>query len=141
MGYDLKPIRPKKKDLEWFHFNCWSWLILMEYCGTYWPSYHGNGGYYMPHNNTNDKRYEGHSYPPITTNDGFKVTAIESRVMARIASNLARIQRCLPDTLEEYEMQGLKGRPGMPIWMHRGYVERFEEFSEWVQKCQGFRIF
>lgn len=128
MGYDLEP---SNKKADWFHFGALSWPVLLEACGYLWPAIQNGGQWYCVFGV--DKRMpKGHTYPEIITNDGFRVTAEEGRIMARVARNFVAIQRSLP------EVRG----PGdeWPVAIRDDFVDKFDAFATWAEKARGFRI-
>lgn len=153
MGYDLKP---KNKNLDYFHFGAFSYPVLLEACGYLWPFILDGGRYYSVPDI--DKRFDG-EYPRILTNDGFRITASEAKIMARCARNFVAIQRTLPDKnmgtgfscqntfkkedLIDSLMRGLSGaNPGpWPKKIRSDFVDKLEKFAEWAEKSQGFRIY
>lgn len=69
---------------------------------------------------------EGDDYPRLISNDGFRVTAEEARIIARIAGNYCAYQRLLS--------------PGDEGKIREDFVEKFERFAEWLPKSRGFTI-
>jgi hypothetical protein len=101
---------------------------------------------------------EGDDYPRILSNRGFPVTALEAKIMARIARNLVVIQRSLPEenrpesaaqatgviTKEDIlpaMMRGLFGGEKVwPVKMRDDFVDKYEAFAPWAEQSRGFRI-
>jgi hypothetical protein len=151
MVYDLSP---NNKELKVFRLS--GWAHLLEQCGAYFSCMSQGARWYM----LRDERMTTHyhdinddgeaelirdsDYPAIICNCGFEVTEEEAKVLARIARNYAAIQRTLPALTEEER--------GMPITtpsylrpfpqpIRDDWVENFEQFAEWAEQSQGFKIF
>ena len=152
MGYDLQP---KNKDAGDFHFGAFSFPVLLEACGYLFSAIQSGGRWYCAFGS--DERM-GDTYPMILSNDGFKVTAKEAKIMARIARNFVTIQRTLPD---ENTSDGIEGKaefkrddvlalmqramhptapPKWPTKIRTDFTDRFEQFAEWAEKSEGFEI-
>jgi hypothetical protein len=116
MGYDLKP---REKDIDWFHFNIWGWGQLMRYVGcanAIGLKFSADGRYsYIP-----DK--QGNS--PML-NDGFYVSAQQARTMAKIA----RAWVAEYTHSAAYEMN-----------MDRQWENKVLKFAEWAEKTRGFWV-
>ena len=133
MGYDLSP---KNKDLDSFHFGAFSWPHLLEQCGYLFTVVQNGGRWYCAFGT--DKRM-GDTYPMLISNDGFKVTAFEAKVMARVARNYALVQGTLEAPPEQKEPCWL-GNNDWPQKIRDDWPKRFEEFADWADKSGGFRI-
>lgn len=134
MGYDLAP---RNKELESFHFGAFSFPVLLEACGYLWPAIHGGARWYMI--GGVDPRLGG-SYPAILSNDGFRVTALEARIMARVARNYVAIQRSLGP---EYAVDDWAKPEYQRVWPRKirdDFVDRFEAFAPWAERSGGFAI-
>lgn len=153
MSYDLAP---RNREADYFHFGAFSWPVLLEACGYLFPVIHHGGRYYMAYGI--DPREDG-TYPGILANDGFRVTAEEARIMARMARNFVAIQRTLP---EENQEQSVVNRPEgvnreqlmalltrtvsgtdaqpWPRKIRTDFVDRFEQFAAWAEKSGGFSV-
>lgn len=151
MSYDL---RPRNKDVEEFKFGAFSFPVLLEACGYLFSCIQDGGRWYCAFGN--DKRM-GDSYPLILSNDGFKVTDEEARIMARIARNFVTIQRTLPDENKTQDMRSQKSmnrdslrmmidamhgnKPGpWPVKIREDFTDKFERFAEWAERSGGFSI-
>jgi len=152
MGYDL---RPKNAEAGDFHFGAFSFPVLLEACGYLFPAIHSGGRWYCTFGT--DPRMGDH-YPLILTNDGFRVTAEEARIMARIARNFVAIQRTLPDenagggvesqaSFKREDVVALMQRamhpsapPKWPTKIRTDFTDNFEKFAEWAEKSSGFEI-
>ena len=152
MGYDFRPVNPDAGD---FHLGAFSFPVLLEACGYLFSSVNRGGQWYCAFGN--DPRM-GENYPMILSNDGFKVTEEEAKIMARIARNVVLIQRTLPDEnlgegyaskpsfkREDVEKMLMKAmsdaEPGpWPIKIRADFVDKFEKFADWMEKSGGFEI-
>lgn len=155
MGYELSP---RNKGVEGFSIGAFSFPILLEACGYLWPMVQNGGQWYCAFG-TDPRMPQGDTYPRLISNDGFRVTAEEARIMARVASNYVAIQRSLPDEqpkavgisgqsefrkddVLEILMRGMSGgtKDPWPKKIREDFVARFAEFAEWAPKSGGFRI-
>ena len=135
MGYDL---RPRNKALKTFYLGAFSFPVLLEACGYLWPCINKGPKWYCVFGV--DKRMpKGQTTPHLITNDGFRVTAQEARIMARTARNFVAIQRSLPDQ----EGQDIFVPAALEHWPRKirdDWVEKFEAFAEWAEQSRGFAI-
>lgn len=139
MGYDLIP---SNRKLEPFHFGSFSFPILLEACGYLYVCIHKGPRWYCVFGE--DKRMPiGDDYPRIVSNDGFRVTAEEARIMARIARNYVIIQEKLPEENRgiEEDTSLLKSVQPWPLKIRDDFTEKFAKFSEWAPKSRGFKIY
>ncbi len=127
MGYGLSP---NNNELDSFHFGAFSFPVLLEACGYLFPCIHDGGSWYCAFG-TDERMPTGDTYPRLLSNDGFKVTAEEARIMARVARNFVAIQRTLPD---------YGGKENWPIKMRTDFTDKFEQFAEWAEKSEGFAV-
>lgn len=117
MGYDLVA---RNKEAGDFYMGAFSFPIIIEACGSFFPCIrspkkeHYGKWLWMP-----SKRMGYYEFPMIMTNDGFKVTAAEAKVMARCARNYADLRE---DNWRE------------------DFVEKFRDFADWAERSGGFRI-
>jgi hypothetical protein len=152
MGYDFRPVKSEAGD---FHLGAFSFPVLLEACGYLFSSVHRGGQWYCTFGT--DPRM-GDSYPLILSNDGFKVTEEEAKIMARIARNYVAVQRSLPD---ENLGIGMDSKPSFkredvmnllvnamhdnkpekwPRKIRTDFVDKFEKFADWMEKSGGFEI-
>lgn len=157
MGYDLKPTNTKAGP---FHFGAFSFPVLLEACGALFPCIHNGGQWYCAFG-VDPRMPQGDDYPRILSNDGFRVTRDEARLMARIARNYVAIQRSLPDpTPEELASAGVRqkvsfkredvealllramsgAREHWPQKIRPDFTDQFERFAEWAERSKGFEI-
>lgn len=153
MGYDLKA---NNSEQGWFKAGAFSFPILLEACGYLFPCIQNGGKWYCAFG-VDERMPEGDTYPRLISNDGFKVTAEEARIMARIARNFVAIQRTLPDENEtddarsksEFTREDVAkllvqkmhgGQEHWPVKIRADFVDKFEKFAEWADKSEGFAI-
>jgi hypothetical protein len=156
MGYDFTA---KNKAAGDFHLGASSFPVLLEACGYLFSSIHHGGQWYCAF--CADARM-GKEYPMILSNDGFKVTAGEAKIMARMARNYVAIQRTLPEENMSEGIAGTKGKEGFrredlertliavmndvrpdekwPRKIRADFVDKFEKFAEWAENSGGFEI-
>ena len=154
MGYDFTP---KNEDAGRFHLGAFSFPVLLEACGHLWPSIHHKGQWYCVWG-ADPRMPEGDTYPGLISNDGFEVTEEEAHIMARMARNLVLIQRSLPD---DHVVDDLRSKNSMnredvikalergmyggghekwPVKIRPDFMDKFEQFAEWLDKSGGFVI-
>lgn len=126
MSYTLKA---KNKELDHFEFGAFSWPILLEACGYLFPSIHKNGKWCAVFG-TDSRFPDNAQYPGIIANDGFRVTADEARIMARIARNFVNMQWATKATEDN----------AWPVKIREDFTDRYEAFAEWAIKSGGFTI-
>jgi hypothetical protein len=157
MSYDLAPTNKKAGT---FSFGAFSFPILLDACGYLFPCIHNGGQWYCAFG-VDPRMPQGDTYPRILSNDGFKVTANEARIMARVARNLVAIQRSLPDPSpeelagagiqqkmefkrEDVEAMLLRAMSGAkehwPLKIRSDFTDKFERFAEWAERSGGFEI-
>lgn len=153
MGHDLYA---NNKSLEPLHMGS-AWIHLLEQCGTYFPFVSQGARWYMPYDQrmtTHFHEPEGDAngerapvidkhYPAIICNCGFEITEEEAKVLARIARNYAAIQRTLKEPPEE-ELNVPITTPNylkpFPKYIRRDWVELYEQFAEWAEQSNGFKV-
>ena len=135
MGYDLQP---RNKELEQFYLRAFSFPVLLVICGYLWPCIN-RGPKWCCVFGVDERMPKGQTSPTLITNDGFRVTAEEARIMARMTRNFVAIQRSLPDQ-EEQGMSTLGYLEHWPRKIRDDWVDRFEAFAEWAEQSQGFKI-
>lgn len=122
MGYDLVA----NNNIDQYEFGAFSWPLVLEACGYLFPAVQlAQGGWEMAGNAGElDVRFADVTYPLILTNDGFKVTDEEARIMARCARNYVAIKRSYPEDER----------------MRSDFLDRIEAFADWAEKSGGFAI-
>ena len=153
MGYDLIA---RNKSADTFHFGAFSFPVLLEACGYLFPCIHNGSRWYCVFG-VDPRMPKSDKYPRVLSNDGFKVTAEEAKIMARIARNYVEIQHSLPDSNETQDMRsksvfakddveklmnamhGNKDEP-WPVKIRTDFAAKFAEFAEWAEKSGGFEI-
>lgn len=139
MGYDL--IGKNKKNGD-FSFGAFSFPVLLEACGYLFPCIHNKAQWFCVFG-VDERMPKGDDYPRILSNDGFKVTAEEAKIMARMARNFVIIQ-------EELGKEKQKDFPFATPILHKNdwpmkirddFVEKFRRFADWAEKSDGFKIY
>ena len=130
MGYDLSA----RHDIEYFHLGAFSWPILLEAFGYLFPEIHKDGKFLFL--TGADERYDSGT---LGSNDSFRVTANEARIMARMARNYVAIQRALEPQESVDIFQPCYMQP-WPKKICEDFVDKFEKFAEWAERSGGFTI-
>lgn len=123
MGYELVP----NNNIEQYKFGAFSWPLVLVACGYLFPAVKlENGGWEMAGNaNELDARFPADiTYPLTLTNDGFKITDEEAKIMARCARNYVAIKRGYPEDER----------------IRSDFLDRIEAFANWAEKSGGFSI-
>lgn len=124
MGYDLIANNKKCED---FHFGAFSFPVLLEACGYLFPCIQHKGQWFCVFGK-DERMPKEDDYPRLISNDGMKITKEEAKIMARIAENFVIIQRKLENDSK------------WPIKIREDFINKFEKFSEWAPKTNGFEI-
>jgi len=138
MGYDLYP---SNKELEEFHFGAFSWSFLLEKIGLIIGTGRGvePGSYsYLPDKYGRDPN----------SNDGFRVTAKQSKALAMAAQGLASNEKFIQkewDKMpkEEKERKEKANQDFDKLYrtpIRKDWIERVEKFAVWAYKSRGFSI-
>ena len=135
MGYDLMP-RNKKAGTFWL--GIFPFQILQEACGYLWPCISKGVRWYCVFG-ADPRMPVGDNYPRLLSNDGFRITAEEARIMARIARNFVEVQRSLSDERTPSDLTPVHLWP-WPIKIYTDFVDKFEQFADWAERSQGFAI-
>jgi hypothetical protein len=136
MGYDL---HANNQELDSFHFGAFSWIHLLEQCGTYFVCLNQGPKWYCVFEA--DERM-GTDYPELISNDGFPVTSEEAHVLARIARNYVAVQNTLGDDAKLDDSDFMKPAV-MQVWPRKyreDWNDLFIRFAEWADKSDGFQI-
>lgn len=151
MAYDLKP---NNTELAWFRLG--SLPHLLEQCGAYFTCMQHGARWYTVWDERMSRHYHENAegerewvmlrdYPAILCQcGGFEVTEEEARVLARIARNYAAIQRTLDEPSEEEKIQPIDTPDFLkpfPQWMRRDWIQQYEDFADWAEQSQGFKIY
>jgi hypothetical protein len=140
MPYDLIP---RKQLVPMFSFGIMSWPVLLEQFGMMFPFMQFHGRWFFV-SGADERFHSTHSMPQVITNDGFRVTAAESRMMAQMTRNFVHVQR----QLERIEEKA----PFPPDWhfeskhwpnylkVHDEWIDKCATFAEWAEQSGGFKI-
>lgn len=128
--------------------GAFSWLFLMDHVGLLWPVVFKGPRWYMV--TGIDPRIQG-GYPEPISNSGLRVTAEESRYLARIAKNLAEMndfasKKTPPDnekneTFGKY-IDGVYYHTEEPVFrtFRDDWTDLFRKFSNWALSSSGFTV-
>lgn len=121
---------PKNKHQEKFEMSLWAWGLLSEEAfGTYFPVLSKNGNAYFLEEV--DERFEENNYGIVPMDrEGFYVTDVEAKVLARMINYYARLQL----SLNENEAVNKKGYHVI----RKDWAEHYKGFAEWLKTCEGF---
>lgn len=134
MGYDLKP---KNKKIESLPVGGFSWPMFLQETGMGYVLGYGAGmraGSYVYQNGNNGSP---------SSNDGYKVTSMEAKMMAVIARGFVSVQRFVNKEWEEVPKAELPNYEASPYYrkkMHEDHLEFLEKFADWAEQSGGFTI-
>jgi len=138
MGYDLSSRNKEAGDFYMGAFS-WSWMI--------------NAGVGLVIGTGPAKNPASYSYTPDAkgaspqTNDGYRVTAEQARMMAAAARGLVNVERFIA---KEWEQMSEEDRKLDTEWNERSkiyrtpvrddFIDKAAAFAEWAEKSGGFAI-
>jgi hypothetical protein len=140
MGFDLNP---KNKELDSLTVGGLSWPLFLQETGMGYVLGYGTGfkpGTYVYNNKNNGS--------PVS-NDGYKVTSTEAKMMAKVARGYVSVQRYVNKEWEELTEEQVKEcelsneRHSFKIYrpkMHEDHLKWLEKFADWAEKSKGFSI-
>jgi hypothetical protein len=140
MGYDLNP---KNKQLNSLYIGVFSWPMFLQETGMGYVLSYGTGfkpGSYVYSNNNNGS--------PVS-NDGYKVTSLEAKMMAKVARGYVFVQRYVNEEWEQLSEEMVKDceqtNNRHSFKMYRGKMDEdhlifLEKFADWAEKSKGFTI-
>lgn len=134
MGYDLNP---KNKKIESISVGAFRWPILLQETGMGYILWYGTGfksGTYVYQNGNNGS--------PVS-NDGYKVTANQAKMMAAIARGYVFVQRHVNqewDALSPEDFEYWEKSQYVRKKMHEDHLIFLEKFADFAEKSGGFSI-
>ncbi len=136
MGYDLMP---KNKEAGSPHGMLFTWPLILNETGACYLLGYGNNtvdiGSYV---------YNGSRGPgsPVS-NDGFKVTASEAKVMAKLFRGYVFVKRFIReewDKKTEDEKNRILSYKTCKEQPSKEFIDKVESLAEFCEKSGGFRI-
>ena len=139
MGYTLKPIN---KECESIDFGAFSWPIMLQDTGMGYIL-----GYGQAKNPAQYVYQNGNMGSPVS-NDGYKVTATEAKMMARIARGYISVKEFINKewaelSEEDREREKNFKYEGKLLYMPETgekFLEQLRKFADFAEKSKGFRI-
>lgn len=139
MSYDL---HAKNKNVESIRIGAFSWPIMLQDSGMGYVLGYGKSrvpGEYVYLNGNNGS--------PVS-NDGYRVTSEEAKIMAKIARGYVSVKRFINDQWEaldeaeriESEQLKINGKPLYEQQTGDGFLELIEKFAEFAERSGGFCI-
>lgn len=140
MGYDLYP---NNKEINGISIGALSWPMYLQETGMGYVLGYGTGfkpGSYV--------YSQGNNGSPVS-NDGYRVTATEAKMMAKVARGYVAVQRFVNkewEALPEAELkyyENAKSLGEQPLYrgkMHEDHLVWLEKFADWAEKSKGFNI-
>lgn len=139
MGYDL---RAKNKEVSEFSLGAFSWPMYLQDTGMGYVLGYGAGlspGTYVYSTGNNGSPH---------SNDGYKVSSSEAKIMAKIARGYVSVQRFVnkewdsltPEDRKMREETNAKGLRVYRPYMHEDHLKKLEAFAEFAEKSKGFTI-
>jgi hypothetical protein len=147
MAYDLYA-----NNTELSHFHTQGWTHLLAQFGTYFPFITQGAQWYALFDGRMDIHHHPtepesdvviEPYPSILCNcGGFEATEEEAKVLARMARNYVSIQRTLDET---HRLDPMDNIPyylrKFPQKIRSDWVDNYEQFADWAEQSQGFKIY
>lgn len=138
MGYDLIPIN---KQIKCISVGAFSWPIYLQDTGMGYVLGYGAG--FKPASYV----YQNRNHGSPVSNDGYKVSSAEAKMMAKVARGYISVQRFvnkewdeLPkDAAKEYEEANARHKIYRPK-VHEDHLIWLEKFAEFAEKSKGFKI-
>ena len=134
MGYDLKP---KNKKLESLAVGAFTWPIFLQETGMGYVLGYGAGmksGSYVYQNGNNGS--------PVS-NDGYKVSSSQAKMMAAVARGYVSVQRFVNkewEALSEEDLKYWEASHYCRKKMHEDHLKFLEKFADWAEQSRGFTI-
>jgi hypothetical protein len=141
MGYDLMPFN---KELKSFSPGIFTWPIMLKDTGMGYILGYGEGripGTYV--------YIDGNNGSP-TSNDGYKVSATEAKMMAKVGRGYLIVQRHVNKQWDEIDPEIRRieenakslddGKPLYRKYVHEDYLKKIEAFCDFAEKSKGFKI-
>lgn len=139
MAYDLIPVNKKVKELS---IGAFAWPIYLQETGMGYVLGYGQAmmpGTYVYNN--------GNKGSPVS-NDGYKVSSLEAKMMAKIARGFITVQRYVNkewEAIPEEQVESLKAsQTGFgPTYRHPWHEDRLkliEQFADFAEQSKGFKI-
>jgi hypothetical protein len=126
MGFDLYA---ESKDGGDFHFNAFAWPRVLGACGYLFP-YVSRGGiwFHAPDADPLVTEKDPYGYRLLGSNDDFRVSAADARLMARCARNYAALN-------DPQRAEDARPDPATAEW-----VGKMAAFAEWAEASGGFSV-
>jgi hypothetical protein len=139
MSYTLNPSNKKSKPIS---FGAFSWPILLQETGM---------GYVLGYGKSKDPAgyvYQSGNHGSPVSNDGYRVTAEDAKMMARIARGYVSVKEFVNKqwetlSIEEKERAKEITHNGKPIYTpetSQQWLSKLIEFAEFAEKSKGFKI-
>jgi hypothetical protein len=140
MSYDL---RAKNKDVKDMSVGAFTWPIFLQDTGMGYVLGYGAGmrpGSYVYQNGNNGSP---------ASNDGYKVTATEAKMMAKVARGYISVQRFVNKEWDELppedrkEKEEWEARSQHKIYrtkVHEDHLKKLEQIADFMEKSGGFTI-
>ena len=140
MSYDL---HARNKEIESIRFGAFSWPQMVKDTGMGYILNCGEGKFFAEY-----VYAKGNNGSPLS-NDGYKVSSSEAKMMAKIARGYVFVKKFINqkwDELSENERKTdleVKGHDGLPLYnkpINEEFLKSLEKFADFAEKSNGFRI-
>ena len=140
MGYNLKPINKKEPEIV---MGAFIWTIILEETGMGYVLGYGKGidpGTYI---------YQQGNKGSPASNDGYKVSSKEAKMMAIVARGYISVQEFvnkqwseLPEEKRAWKKESLeKGENYYRREVGVEFLDKIKQFCDFAEKSKGFRIY
>jgi hypothetical protein len=136
MGYDLIP---KNKKLDSFSVGWLTWPMFLQETGMGYILGYGTGmkpGSYV---------YQGGNNGSPSSNDGYKVSSKEAKMMAAVARGYVSVQRYVNKEWEAIPAEQLPSYENAQAGIYRAKIHedhlvKLEKFADFAEESGGFSI-
>lgn len=139
MGYTLKAKNKKVKSID---YGAFIWPIMLQDTGMGYVLGYGAG------RSPASYVYQNGNIGSPSSNDGYRVTATEAKMMAKVARGYISVKRFinkewaeLPEERRKVDMEAkYDGRPLYNLETAEHFLTRLEKFADFAEKSGGFQI-
>lgn len=142
MSYDLKP---RNKKIDGIRIGTFSWPMYLQLTGMGYLF--GYGESMNPAEYVYQTRGKDLSSP--VSNDGFRVTSDEAKIMAKIARGYISVNRWIQKEWEKFPEEEQERRKAINAFdgkytfkkpLHSDHLDKLEIFAEFAENSGGFTI-
>jgi hypothetical protein len=136
MGYSLVAIKKNAKISE-MPVGVFTWPIFLQDTGMGYVLGYGAG--MLPASYV----YQNGNNGSPSSNDGYKVTATQAKMMATVARGYVSVQRFVNKQWDELEPEDRAEREKSDVYrkkMHEDHLKKLEAIADFMEQSGGFKI-